>query len=247
MNITQAIKLIAQARHVVGFTGAGISTESGIPDFRSPGGVWSTNRIIEYDEFISSRTARIEAWRQKAIAWPEMRAAQPNAGHRAFVELERQGKLTALITQNIDGLHQEAGSREVLELHGSWRTMACLRCRRRVESRSVSLTRLPPLCECGGALKPDVTLFGEFIPSLLIDAAWEQARSCDCLVVVGTSADVAPASAIPMAARDCGAFVIEINIQPTPLSDAVVDLRIQGPAGVILPRLAEAVGVWREN
>src|SRR5678815_1291554 len=121
----------------------------------------------------------------------------PNPGHEALARLESSGMLAGIITQNIDGLHQEAGSREVLELHGSWRTMTCLECRRRVASRSVRLALLPPLFECGGALKPDVTLFGEIIPSPLIDAAWEQARSCDCLVVVGTSAEVAPGPPLP--------------------------------------------------
>jgi NAD-dependent deacetylase len=199
--------------------------------------------------------ATIEAFeRDPARVWMMLRElsatlhrARPNAGHEALARLEACGMLAGIITQNIDGLHQEAGSREVLELHGSWRTMACMKCRRRVESRGVPLERLPPLCACGGVLKPDVTLFGEIIPSLLIDAAWQQARSCDCLLVVGTSTEVAPASAIPMAASDCGAFIIEINIEPTPLSNRAVDLRIQAPAGVILPRLAAAVGASREN
>src|SRR5262245_13045357 len=110
MNFSEAIQLIANSKRVVGFTGAGISTESGIPDFRSPNGVWANNRMIDYGEFINSRSGRIEYWRQKALMWPEMRDAQPNAGHRAFVELERQGKLRAMITQNIDGLHQRAGN-----------------------------------------------------------------------------------------------------------------------------------------
>ena len=120
MQIADVQKLIEDSSRIVGFTGAGISTESGIPDFRSPGGVWSTARMIEYGEFLSSRDARIESWRQKVIAWPVMRDAQPNAGHKAFVELERRGKLTAMITQNIDRLHQRAGQSpdRVIELHG---------------------------------------------------------------------------------------------------------------------------------
>src|SRR5262245_21735455 len=115
MKFNQAVDLIAKSSRIVGFTGAGISTESGIPDFRSPNGIWANNRIIEYQEFISSRTGRIESWRQKVLMWPEMRDAQPNAGHHAFAEIERRGKLRAMITQNIDGLAQRAGSSDVIE------------------------------------------------------------------------------------------------------------------------------------
>ena len=134
LKIADAQKLISNARRIVGFTGAGISTESGIPDFRSPGGVWSTARMIEYDEFLQSRSARIEAWRQKVIAWPVMRDAQPNAGHKAFVELERRGQLTTMITQNIDGLHQRAGHSpdRVIELHGTMIEAVCLHCDKRI-------------------------------------------------------------------------------------------------------------------
>src|SRR5262245_43370821 len=116
MNFNEAIELIAKSNRIVGFTGAGISTESGIPDFRSPNGIWANNRIIEYQEFISSRTGRIEYWCQKVAMWPEMRDAQPNAGHLAFAELGRRNKLRAMITQNIDGLHQRAGVTDVIEL-----------------------------------------------------------------------------------------------------------------------------------
>src|SRR5262245_20050193 len=118
MNFNQAVELIAKSNRIVGFTGPGISTDSGISDFRSPIDIWANNRIIEYQECISSRAGRIEAWRQKIAMWPEMRDAQPNAGHLAFAELDRQEKLRAMITQNIDGLHQRAGSTNVIELHG---------------------------------------------------------------------------------------------------------------------------------
>src|SRR6185436_4420179 len=119
MKFSAAIERIAGSSRIVGFTGAGISTESGIPDFRSPNGVWARNRMIEYGEFISSREARIESWHQKLTMWPEMRDAQPNPGHLAFAALERQGRLRAMITQNIDGMHQRAGSSSVIELHGT--------------------------------------------------------------------------------------------------------------------------------
>src|SRR5574338_274974 len=120
--------MLSEASHVVGFTGAGISTESGIPDFRSPNGIWANNRMIEYSEFINSRAGRVEYWRQKVAMWPEMRDARPNAGHHAFAELERQGRLRGMITQNIDGLHQRAGNANVIELHGTTVEAECLTC-----------------------------------------------------------------------------------------------------------------------
>src|SRR5262249_15211726 len=132
MNFSEAVELIDRSERIVGFTGAGISTESGIPDFRSPSGIWAKNRMIEYQEFISSRAGRIEYWRQKVAMWPEMRDAQPNAGHWAFAELERRSKLAAMITQNIDGLHQRAGNTNVIELHGTTVEAECLSCHQRI-------------------------------------------------------------------------------------------------------------------
>src|SRR5215510_13210477 len=132
MNFHQAIEQIAKSNRIVGFTGAGISTESGIPDFRSPNGVWANNRVIEYQEFISSHAGRVEYWRQKVAMWPEMRDARPNAGHMAFAELERRGILRAMITQNIDGLHQRAGVTDVIELHGTTVEAVCLTCGDRI-------------------------------------------------------------------------------------------------------------------
>ena len=246
MNITQAIKLIAQARHVVGFTGAGISTESGIPDFRSPGGVWSTNRIIEYDEFISSRTARIEAWRQKAIAWPEMRAAQPNAGHRAFVELERQGKLTALITQNIDGLHQRAGNSAelVIELHGTMVETECLDCRARIPTDAamarVAAGDAAPNCNlCGGMLKTATVSFGQAMPVLEMQRAASAAQQCEVFIAVGSSLVVYPAASLPVLAKQSGAALLIVNRTPTPLDD-IADLVLHEEIGLTLPRLCGA-------
>ncbi|MBO0799887.1 MAG: Sir2 family NAD-dependent protein deacetylase, partial [Blastocatellia bacterium] len=172
MNLSEAIELIARSNRIVGFTGAGISTESGIPDFRSANGVWANNRMIEYGEFISSRAGRIEYWRQKAAIWPEMRDALPNAGHRAFVELERRSKLRALITQNIDGLHQRAGNSPelVIELHGTTAEAVCLTCGDRITMdeaiRRVAEGDLAPECErCGGMLKPATISFGQAMPA----------------------------------------------------------------------------------
>src|SRR5262249_35552620 len=169
MNFNQAVELIAKSNRIVGFTGAGISTESGIPDFRSPNGIWATNRIIEYQEFVSSRAGRVEYWRQKVAMWPEMRDARPNAGHVAFAELERRGKLRAMITQNIDGLHQRAGVTDVIELHGTTVEAVCLTCGDRISMdeavRRVEAGDPAPECDrCGGVVKPPAGAVGQSIP-----------------------------------------------------------------------------------
>ncbi len=238
-----ASELIAQAHRIVGFTGAGISTESGIPDFRSPGGVWANNRMIDYQEFISSRAGRIEAWRQKVIAWPEMRDAQPNAGHLAFVELERQGKLLALITQNIDGLHQRAGHdpENVIELHGTMLHAVCLSCRAQISMDEavarVAAGELAPECEqCGGQLKPATVSFGQAMPEREMMRAYEASESCEVFIAVGSSLVVHPAASLPALAQASGAKLIIINRTPTPL-DEMADLVVREEIGKALSQL----------
>lgn len=238
-----AIKWIAGARRIVGFSGAGISTESGIPDFRSPGGIWSTSRIIEFNEFVTSREARIESWHQKLTAWPEMREAKPNAGHLAFVELERRGQLEAMITQNIDGLHQRAGQSSdlVIELHGTMIDAICLECGDRmpldaVMSR-VERGELAPDCElCGGILKTATVSFGQPMPAREMDLAVQACESCDLMIAVGSSLVVYPAASLPVLAKRNGARLIIINRTETPL-DRAADLVIHGEIGETLSRL----------
>ncbi|MGE0883940.1 MAG: NAD-dependent deacetylase [Blastocatellales bacterium] len=241
MTFEQAAELIARSTRVVGFTGAGISTESGIPDFRSPNGIWANNRIIEYNEFISSRAGRIEYWRQKASMWPEMRDAEPNAGHRAFAELERQGRLRALITQNIDGLHQKAGSRNVIELHGTTVECECLTCGARI-SMDEAVERVEsgdpaPECDlCGGLLKPATISFGQMMPVLAMQAAAEASQDCDVFLAVGSSLVVYPAAAFPKIAKQSGAALVIVNRTPTPL-DGIADLVLNQEIGKALPAL----------
>jgi NAD-dependent deacetylase len=245
MTFEQAAELIAQSSRVVGFTGAGISTESGIPDFRSPNGVWAKNRIIEYSEFINSRAGRIETWRQKVTMWPEMRDAQPNAGHRAFVELERQGKLRAMITQNIDGLHQRAGNTNAIELHGTMVEAECLTCGARI-SRDEAVERveggdLAPECDmCGGLLKSATISFGQSMPMLAMKAAVEASQDCDVFLAVGSSLLVYPAASLPEIAKVSGAALIIINRTPTQL-DGIADLVVNEEIGKALPRLVGMV------
>jgi NAD-dependent deacetylase len=242
-TFSEAQRWVAAARKIVGFTGAGISTESGIPDFRSPGGVWSTARMIEYDEFIRSHTARIEAWRQKVIAWPAMRDAKPNAGHAAFVELERRGQLTAMITQNIDGLHQRAGQSAdvVIELHGTMTEAVCLSCGDRLPMDEalvrVAAGQLAPECLfCGGMLKTATISFGQAMPVAEMERAAIACAECEVILAVGSSLVVYPAAGFPALAKRNGARLIIVNRTPTPL-DEIADLVINDEIGKTLPEL----------
>ncbi|HQR33834.1 MAG TPA: NAD-dependent deacylase [Blastocatellia bacterium] len=241
MTFEQAAELIVQSSRIVGFTGAGISTESGIPDFRSPNGIWANNRIIEYSEFVNSRAGRIEYWRQKVAMWPEMRDAQPNAGHHAFAELERRGKLRAMITQNIDGLHQRAGNTHVIELHGTTVECECLTCGMRISMDEaidrVNSGDLAPECDvCGGLLKPATISFGQSMPALAMKAAVEACQDCDVFLAVGSSLVVYPAASLPELAKQSGAALIIINRTPTPL-DGIADLVVAEEIGKALPKL----------
>jgi NAD-dependent deacetylase len=245
MQFSEAVKLVAAAKRITGFTGAGISTESGIPDFRSPHGIWATNRMIEFDEFISSRSSRVESWRQKAAVWPAMRDAEPNAGHRAFVELERRGKLLAMITQNIDGLHQRAGQSPdlVIELHGTMTEAECLSCHDRIPIdealRRVAEEDPAPQCEhCGGLLKQATISFGQAMPAWEMERAMRASQECELFLAVGSSLVVYPAASLPLLAKQSGAHLIIINRMPTPM-DEMADLVVREEIGVALPKLIE--------
>jgi len=198
--------------------------------------------MIEYNEFINSRAGRIEYWKQKVSMWPEMRDAEPNAGHRAFAELERQERLRALITQNIDGLHQKAGSQNVIELHGTTVEVECLTCGARI-SMDEAVARvedgdLAPECDlCGGLLKPATISFGQMMPALAMQAAAEASQDCDVFLAVGSSLVVYPAAAFPEIAKQSGAALIIINRTPTPL-DEIADLVVNEEIGKALPNLA---------
>ena len=244
-TFAQACSWIAQSRRIVGFTGAGISTESGIPDFRSPNGVWARNRTVYFQEFLSHREDRIEYWRQKAESWPAMRDAVPNAGHRAFVALEKQGKLRAMITQNIDGLHQRAGQDPalVVELHGTTVEAACLSCGKRMPMDEtvarVAAGDLAPECKCGGYLKPATISFGQAMPEKEMIRATAAAADCEVFLAVGSSLVVHPAAGLPALAKQRGARLIIINRTATPLDD-VADLVLNEEIGAVLPKLIES-------
>jgi NAD-dependent deacetylase len=244
-------ELLAGARSVVAFTGAGISTESGIPDFRSPGGVWDKNQPIQYADFLAHPEARRETWRRGLQTYPVVAAARPNAAHLALVELERRGQLTAVVTQNIDGLHLAAGHapERVFELHGNAHGVRCLGCdmeasRLDVHARVIAGEDEPPCIDCGGILKPTTVSFGELMPRRPLAAAERAVRSADLVLVVGSSLVVYPAAGIPRLGAQLGARLVILNQTPTPL-DPLAALLVRGRAAELLPsavELAAALG-----
>jgi NAD-dependent deacetylase len=240
------IKRIAQdiegSRKTIALTGAGISVESGIPDFRSAGGLWSKYDPEEYAHIGAFRANPTKVWQMIKDMMELVFGAEPNPAHIALAELERMGLLQAVITQNVDGLHQRGGSREVIEFHGSNQWLVCLACGHRQEAASLSLDDIPPRCpQCSSILKPDVVFFGEPIPPEAQNRSFEEARTCDLVLVVGTSALVYPAAGIPPLAKQNGAKVVEINMEPTPLTGFVSDYLIQGSTGIILPQIVDEI------
>jgi NAD-dependent deacetylase len=236
---------VAAAGRVVAFTGAGISTESGIPDFRGPRGVWKTLRPIELSEFLADPAARREYWRRKLAGYPAMRDAEPNAGHLALARLYEAGYLAAVITQNIDGLQQKAGvpDKDIIELHGSNAYVHCLACRRRYEWEEI-LPRFragetEPRCgACGGWLKPATISFGQALPEAELQRAYREAERAALMLVVGSSLQVYPAAALPEVTARAGGAVVIVNAEPTGLDDLACDI-LRGPAGAILGAVVE--------
>lgn len=233
------------AKQVVAFTGAGISTESGIPDFRSPGGVWSKNRTVYFDEFMSSTDARYEYWRQKAEAHRDFVVAEPNITHRRLADWESVGKLRGVITQNIDGLHHQAGSQNVLELHGTARKVACMDCDwidsvdpwvRKFRDED----RVPDCPQCRGRLKHATVSFGQSLPSAVLQTAAKWAAEADLFLALGSSLVVEPAASLPRMARENSAQLVIVNRDRTPL-DAIANLIANVPLGELFARLNESL------
>lgn len=236
---------LRSAQHVAVLTGAGISAESGIPTFRSTDGLWKQfkpEELATFEAFIRNPTL-VSAWyaeRRKII-----RNVEPNAGHRALAQLAHCVPRLSLITQNIDGLHQQAGNRHVIELHGNIHRNICIQCHRLYTQEEFPSSTMPPQCQCGGIIRPDVVWFGEMLSAEVLDAAWEAASSCDVFLSIGTSAVVYPAAFLPRMAKQYGAFVVEINVEQTDLSP-FVDECLLGQAGVVLPALVVALESTRE-
>jgi NAD-dependent deacetylase len=220
---------------VVALTGAGISAESGVPTFRGPEGLWRRFRPeqLATPEAFQRDPALVWEW----YDWRRQRIARcaPNPAHAALADMEARIPGFVLVTQNVDGLHQAAGSRRVLELHGNIWRVRCTTCGWLGEDRRVPLPQLPPLCTCGGRLRPDVVWFGESLPADVLSEAWRAASRCRWMVVVGTSALVHPAASLPTIARENGARIVEANLSDTPLTP-LAHVVLRGPAGVVLPR-----------
>lgn len=244
-EVGRAAELVAAARRVVVFTGAGISTESGIPDFRGPDGTWTRNpdneRLATLSHYRSDPELRKRAWRIRLDS--PMRTAEPNAGHLAVASLDRTGRLVAVVTQNIDGLHRKSGldSSKVIELHGTYDATECLGCD---DSRPMAevLDRVrageedPACTECGGVLKSATVFFEQSLVPAVIDAAFAAARACDLLLAVGTTLSVYPAARVVPIARESGAGVVIVNGQPTEMDD-LADVVVRGRIGDVLPEL----------
>ncbi len=247
--IERVASWLGEARRAVVFTGAGISTESGIPDFRSPGGVWARNQPVYYDDFLASPEARFEYWRQKAEAADDFLRAAPNAGHLTIARWEQAGRRAAVITQNIDGLHQEAGSRKVLELHGTARWIACVDCHQRFDPVPLieafrARQEVPPCAACGGRLKSATISFGQALPADVLEESSELAAQSDLFLAIGSSLVVYPAAGLPQVARRAGAKLVIINREATE-QDADADAVIREPIGSTLTQIDEFVEARR--
>jgi NAD-dependent deacetylase len=232
--------LIEEAQAVVPFTGAGISTECGIPDFRSPGGFWTQNRPIPFDEFMASREARDESWRRRFAMQDEFGDVRPGRGHRALASLYRTGKVSGLITQNIDNLHQDSGiaAEDVVELHGNTTYALCLDCGKRYELAWVrekfeTNGRHAPDCVCGGFIKTGTISFGQAMPVEAMERAEQLTRSCDLFLSIGSSLVVWPAAGFPLMAKRIGARLVIINREETEFDD-IADLVVHQDIGDVL-------------
>jgi NAD-dependent deacetylase len=244
-DIVSFARMLGNARRIVLFTGAGISTESGIPDFRSPGGIWTKQVPIDFSDFMRSEKARRETWRRRFEMEPILRAARPNRGHRAVAQLIHDGNASSVITQNIDGLHQASGipPAQVIELHGNTTYAHCLTCEQRyeIEDLRVDFERdsIVPHCACGGYVKSATISFGQSMPPLAMQRAEAETLACDLFVAIGSSLVVYPAAGFPELAKRAGAQLVIVNREPTGL-DGIADLVLHSPIG---ETLGAAVGV----
>lgn len=240
--IKQAAADLNGARQAVALTGAGISVESGIPPFRGKGGLWEKIDPMEFAHIDAFLQDPVKVWR---VLIKEMKdvvdRARPNQAHLGLARLEELGLLKAIITQNVDGLHQMAGSSDVIEFHGNFAWQRCMDCQNRTETRNLDLTRIPPRCRCGGIYRPECIFFGEMIPPQHLSRSRSLAAQCDVMLVVGTSATVEPAAYMPVLSKQTGSKVIEINAEKTPLTGSVSDYLIKGPAGEIIRMIVEEV------
>ncbi len=241
-KIKEAAELLLNSRHSVGFTGAGISVESGIPPFRGKNGLWSKYDPIFLDLWYFENHP-YESWvKIKEIFYDFFGKANPNKAHYVLAELESMGIIKSVITQNIDNLHQAAGSKNVIEFHGNSRTLFCNKCGKTYEFKREIIESLPPKCEeCGGVLRPDFIFFSEPIRPETYEASLREAKSADVFLVIGTTGEIMPASQIPYTAKYNGAKIIEVNIEKSNYTDSITDIFLQGKATEIMEKLLNTI------
>lgn len=227
-KIKQAAQLIRKAKYAVAFTGAGISVESGVPPFRGENGLWNTTDPIFLEiDFFNKKP--LQSWQKiKEIFYDKLSDAQPNFAHKMLAKMEKRSFLETVITQNIDNLHQKAGSKYVFELHGTYKQLVCLECNSEYDMSFADLNFLPPTCfVCKGILKPDMVFFNEAIPHFAKKRSFEEAAKADLFIIIGTNAEVLPAAKIPEVAKDNGAKIIEINIKPSHFTETITDIFLE--------------------
>jgi len=240
--IKKAAEKIKEAERVIAFTGAGISVESGIPPFRGPDGLWSRYDpvVLDMNYFLNNPE---DSWKViKEIFYDFFGKAAPNPAHYALAELEKEGIIKNIITQNIDNLHQQAGSRNVIEFHGTSRTLACVNCGKKISFHEGLLESLPPRCsECTGLLKPDFIFFGEGIPHQAYSSSIFETSNADLWILVGTTGEIMPASMLPVNASENGAYIIEVNINESNYTGSITDLFIKGKASGVLSSIKKLI------
>ena len=240
--IIQASKLIKNANHITAFTGAGISVESGIPPFRGEEGLWSKYDPIFLDIDYFNKNPK-KSWKLiKEIFYDFFGKAKPNAAHFALAEMEKLKLLHSIITQNIDNLHQKAGSKEVYEFHGNSRHLVCTYCSKKYQIENINLSDLPPRCKnCGYVLKPDFIFFGEKIPEPANRNSFAETKKADVFIIIGTTGEIMPASLIPYEAKNNNIEIIEINTKPSNYTNTITDIFIKGKATEIMQKLMEEI------
>ncbi len=246
---SRLVERLHAARRILVFTGAGISTASGIPDFRGPNGVWTRRRPVLYGDFLASEAARVEYWDFKLETWAIYQRARPNPVHHAIVALEAAGKIAAVVTQNVDGLHRRAGTSadRLVELHGTDLLVTCLRCEASSEPgphfEAFNATRRPPMCACGGPLKPATISFGQPLRTIDLERAAAAARAADLVLALGSTLSVHPAASIPLLAAERGTPYVIVNQGATDHDEyPAVTLRLHGDVTAIVPAAVEAAG-----
>ncbi len=237
-QINKVIELIAKANHAIAFTGAGISVESGIPPFRGENGLWNKYDPSLFD--ISYFNIHPEkSWQLLIkIFYESFEKAEPNMAHKVLADMEKHGYIQAVITQNIDNLHQEAGSKTVYEFHGNTKRLICRECKSKYSVDKKILKTIPPVCEkCKTILKPDIVFFTELIPEEISNNSFAEAEKSDLLFIIGTTGEIQPAAMIPYTAKKNGAKIIEINVEKSNYTDSISDVFLQGRAGKIMGRI----------